>query len=156
MYISFDISTSLALQVPKEVENFKEQEILGLSHCFSSWNWLNYEKPSKNGCYTLSVPMLRVRASAERYHIYPFIPQYHSYSLCKQTYHSIRNKHIYLCITSVFTSVHWYSLVHSFIKPSSIRRLNSNKEGYKLFNQPWVFLWITISSLDPSRLGASS
>ena len=76
------------------------------------------------GCYTLSVPMLRVRASAERYHIYPFIPQYHSYSLCKQTHHSIRNKHIYLCITSVFTSVHWYSLVHSFIKPSSIRRLN--------------------------------
>ena len=36
---------------------------------------------------TLSVPMLRVRASAERYHIYPFIPQFYSYSLYEQTYH---------------------------------------------------------------------
>ena len=68
------------------------------------------------GCYTLSVPMLRVRASAERYHISLVIPQFYSYSLYEQTYHSFG--------INISTSVsHRYSPlfigIHLFIHSSS-------------------------------------
>ena len=34
-------------RVSNEAKNFRELEFLGLSHCFSSHNWINFQKPSQ-------------------------------------------------------------------------------------------------------------
>ena len=88
------------------------------------------------GCYTLSVPMLRVRASAERYHIYPFIPQFYSYSLYEQTYHSfginISTSVSHLC-SPLFIGIHLFihSLSHLASEGLTWRSLRPSKEKVK-------------------------